>query len=150
MDEHYEYRNYSIDAASLHTTKMNIDEALKFIYKVNPSSCRNFHPQDLILHGDISYGAKDFFENEAKMALRLANFISAFLQVSDPNEVYSGKRVADKPLTEDQMIAETLALVMGMYFKHVQKNINSRWRDIKHVFHNLKYRKFCFRIHQNE
>lgn len=66
-----------------------------------------------MLHGDVSYGAKEFFENEAKMALRLANFISAFLQISDPNEVYSGKRVADRPLTEDQMIAETLALIMG-------------------------------------
>lgn len=47
------------------------------------------------------------------MALRLANFISSFLQVSDPKEVFSGKRVADKPLTEDQMMGETLALVMG-------------------------------------
>ena len=47
------------------------------------------------------------------MALRLANFISAFLQVADPNEVYSGKRVADKALTEDQMIGETLALLLG-------------------------------------
>jgi len=27
--------------------------------------------------------------------------------------VYSGKRVADKPLTEDQMIGETLAIVLG-------------------------------------
>lgn len=27
--------------------------------------------------------------------------------------MFSGKRVADKPLTEDQMIAETLSLVMG-------------------------------------
>lgn len=92
---------------------MNIDEAIKFIYSVNHKTCRNFHPQDLILHGDISFGANKFFENEAKMALRLANFISAFLQVSDPDEVYSGKRVADKPLTEDQMMGETLALVLG-------------------------------------
>jgi hypothetical protein len=67
----------------------------------------------LVLRGDIAFGARKQFENEAKMALRLANFISAFLQVSDPNEVYSGKRVADKPLTEDQMIGETLALVLG-------------------------------------
>ena len=43
----------------------------------------------------------------------MANFISAFLQISDPNEKYSGKRVADKPLNEDQMIGETLALVLG-------------------------------------
>lgn len=47
------------------------------------------------------------------MATRLANFISAFLQISDPHEIYSGKRVADRPLTEDQMIGETLALVLG-------------------------------------
>lgn len=47
------------------------------------------------------------------MAARLANFISAFLQISDPLEVYSGKRVADRPLTEDQMIGETLALILG-------------------------------------
>lgn len=59
------------------------------------------------------FGAEEFFENEAKMALRLANFISVFLQVSDPQEVYSGKRVADKPLTEDQMMGETLAIILG-------------------------------------
>ena len=45
----------------------------------------SFHPQDLILHGDISYGVREQFENEAKMALRLANFISAFLQVKLEN-----------------------------------------------------------------
>lgn len=33
--------------------------------------------------------------------------------MSDPKEVFSGKRVTDKALTEDQMIAETLALVLG-------------------------------------
>ncbi len=67
----------------------------------------------MILRGDIAFGARQQFENEAKMALRLANFISAFLQVSDPTEVYSGKQVADKPLNEDQMMGEALALVLG-------------------------------------
>lgn len=113
LDMYHEYRNVTKGAGSLHQTKINVDAAVNFINSVNPSSCRNFHPQDLVLHGDVSYGARDFFENEAKMALRLANFISAFLQISDPNEVYSGKRVADRPLTEDQMIGETLALIMG-------------------------------------
>lgn len=42
----------------------------------------SFHPQDLILRGDVSFGAREQFENEAKMAVRLANFISAFLQVN--------------------------------------------------------------------
>lgn len=113
MDMFYNYRNVTSGSAALHTSKLNIDQALKFIHGVNERTCGNFHPQDLVLHGDISYGAKEFFANEAKMALRLANFISAFLQISDPNEVYSGKRVADKPLTEDQMMGETLALVLG-------------------------------------
>lgn len=113
MDMFHQYRNYTTGSAALHTQKLNIDQALKFINSVNARTCKNFHPQDLVLHGDISYGAKEFFNNEAKMALRLANFISAFMQISDPNEVYSGKRVADKPLTEDQMIGETMALVLG-------------------------------------
>lgn len=65
------------------------------------------------MRGDIAFGAEEYYENQAKMATRLSNFISAFLQMSDPKEVYSGKRVADKPLTEDQMIGETLALVLG-------------------------------------
>jgi hypothetical protein len=42
----------------------------------------SYTPQDLILHGDIAYGSEEQFVNEAKMAVRLANFISAFLQVS--------------------------------------------------------------------
>lgn len=113
---------------------MNIDQVVSFIRGVNPKNCKRYvttacvsditnnissdlvfryAPQDLKLRGDISFGAEEFFENEAKMATRLANFISAFLQVSDPLEVYSGTRVADKPLTEDQMIGETLALILG-------------------------------------
>ncbi|XP_046734567.1 uncharacterized protein LOC124404468 [Diprion similis] len=113
LERFYEYRNYTTGPASLHTEKMNIDQALKFIRSVNPKTCKNFTQHDLNLHGDISFKAEEFFENEAKMAARLANFISAFLQVSDPKEVYSGKRVADRPLTEDQMIGETLAMALG-------------------------------------
>ncbi len=41
-----------------------------------------FAPDDLILHGDIGFGAEQQFENEARQALRLANFLSAFLQVN--------------------------------------------------------------------
>ena len=36
------------------------------------------------------------------MAVRTANFLSAFLQVVDPKEIFPGTRVVDKPLTEDQ------------------------------------------------
>ncbi|PSN56367.1 hypothetical protein C0J52_03750 [Blattella germanica] len=106
LEKFYEYRNFSVGPNSLHTSKLNIDEALKFILGVNKKNCNKFHPQDLELHGDVAFGAEDQFVNEAKMAVRLANFIN-------PKEVYSGKRVADRPLSEDQMIGETLALVMG-------------------------------------
>jgi len=48
-----------------------------------------------------------------------------FEQIANPKEVYSGTRVADQPLTEDQMFGETMALVMadhkivssGMYWE---------------------------------
>lgn len=90
LDMYEEYRNATRGPKSMHTPKMNIDEVLRFIFSVNENTCKNFHPQDLILHGNIAHGAKEQFENEAKMALRLANFISAFLQISDPNEVYTG------------------------------------------------------------
>ena len=48
------------------------------------------------------------FKNEALQATRLANFISAFMQVVDPKEVFPGTRVTDKPLTEDQMIGRCI------------------------------------------
>ena len=113
LEQFYHYRNYSAGPESLRSEKTNIDQALKFILNVNSKTCKSYTSEELMLRGDISFGAKEFFENEARMATRLANFISAFLQISDPHEVYSGKRVADRPLTEDQMIGETLALVLG-------------------------------------
>ncbi|XP_071438971.1 uncharacterized protein [Hetaerina americana] len=113
MDKYYEYKNFSKGPESLHSSKINIHEVLNFILRVNKKNCKEYKPQDLHLHGGIGYGMEQQFENEAKMAVRLANFISSFLQVSNPKEVYSGKLVADKPLTEDQMIGETLALVLG-------------------------------------
>lgn len=113
LEKYPEYRNFSTGPASLNRARLNVHKALDFILGVNKQNCKRYKAADLILHGDISYGAEEFFQNEAKMAVRLANFLSAFLQVSDPKEVYAGKRVADKPLTEDQMMGETLALVMG-------------------------------------
>lgn len=113
LEKHYEYQNYSTGPESLQAQKINIEQAMNFVLGVNKDNCKEFTKNQLTLHGDIGYGSSEFFENEAKMATRLANFISAFLQISDPHEVYSGKRVADSPLTEDQMIGETLALLLG-------------------------------------
>lgn len=113
LQQHYEYKNYTPGPGSVHDTHKNIDEVLRFIHKVNENTCKQYTAEQLQLTGDYGFGAREFFSNQARMAARLANFISAFLQISDPTEVYSEKRVADKPLTEDQMIAETLSLVLG-------------------------------------
>lgn len=113
LDQHKEYLNSTTGPNSLKQARVNIHRVLDFIHGMNKERCKKYKPEDLILHAGVMHGAEEYFQNEAKMALRLANFISAFLQVSDPHEVFSGKRVADKPLTEDQMIGETLAIVMG-------------------------------------
>lgn len=48
-----------------------------------------YSKQDLELQGDFAFGAEEQFANEAKMAVRLANFISAFLQVKNLHRIYS-------------------------------------------------------------
>lgn len=110
-----EYKNYTTGPDTLKQPTINIHKVLDFILRMNKDTCKKYKKEDLVLSGDTSFGSEEFFQNEGKMALRLANFISAFLQVSDPKEVYSEKRVADKPLTEDQMIAETLSILAGDY-----------------------------------
>lgn len=129
MDKYPEYRDQVHGPASLSQSKLNIHRVLDFILGMNKDNCKNYKPEDLLLYGGAMFGAEEFFENEAKMALRLANFISAFLQVSDPKEVYSGKRVADRDLTEDQMIGETLALVLGKYYFHLLSFKTSDYKD---------------------
>ncbi len=73
---------------------------------MNAENCKDRTHEELHLKGDLSWGAETQFKNEAMMAVRTANFISAFLQVVDPKEVFPGTRVVDEPLTEDQMIGE--------------------------------------------
>ena len=85
-----------------------LEETTNFsIYRnINARNCKSRTFDELHLKGDISWGADVQFKNEALQATRLANFISAFMQVVDPKEVFPGTRVTDKPLTEDQMIGE--------------------------------------------
>lgn len=67
---------------------MKIIVTSKSYLKINTNcryKCKFFVPsyrkEDLELLGDYGFGAHKQFANEAKMAVRLANFISAFLQV---------------------------------------------------------------------
>ena len=122
-EKYYEYNNWTRESQanldSIHqredtgTTRINADNIVNFIQSVNEKNCHTKSKDELNLRGDISYGAEQQFKNEALMAVRTANFISSFLQVVNPNEVFPGTRIVDKPLNEDQMIGEALAMVMG-------------------------------------
>ena len=91
-----------------------------FYRKTNADNCKYKKHEELNLKGDISWGADVHFKNEALMATRLANFISSYLQVVDPLEVFPGTRVTDKPLTEDQMIGKKYVLICK--YKHKINN----------------------------
>ena len=93
--------------------KPNADEILSYTWSVTPQNCHWQTHEELHLKGDLPWGAERQFENEALTAVCTANFISTFLQVVDPKELFPGTRVIDAPLNEDQMIGEAPAIVMG-------------------------------------
>ncbi|XP_037078702.1 uncharacterized protein LOC119099747 [Pollicipes pollicipes] len=114
LNRHF-FKNYTVkpNDTLAQPPAENVMPLLEFLKEVKTGDCTKYHPKDLQLRGDVMYGAEKQMENQARLALRLANFISAFLQVSDPDEVFSGNRVADRPLTEDQMMGEVISMLMG-------------------------------------
>lgn len=85
-------------------------------HEVNRRNCdaiSRSQPDRLILRGDVAFGKEEQLENQARMAIRLANFISSFLQLVNPKELFAEFRVPDRSLTEDQIIGEALATVIG-------------------------------------
>ncbi|XP_076373714.1 uncharacterized protein LOC143258513 [Tachypleus tridentatus] len=101
------------------TYSMRLDPTVVVNYmkrKVNKFTCEQVaekNPESLILKGDIAFGKEDQLENEARTAVRLANFISAMQQIIDPEELFAEFRVPDRPLNEDQVIGEVLANVIA-------------------------------------
>lgn len=85
----------------------------KTVNKMNCAEVAKEYPEMLKLRPDVAYGKEDQLENEARTALRLANFISSFLQIVDPKDMFAEFRVPDRPLTEDQIIGEVLSAVIG-------------------------------------
>lgn len=75
-----DYHNVT-GASATRASTMNVEEVIEFLKSVTEENCKRFPPDDLVLRGDIGFGMEKQFENEARMALRLANFLSAFLQV---------------------------------------------------------------------
>lgn len=114
--ERSKYLSYYNNASGINATKpssINVFNIVDFLKNVTDKNCHTFPPDHLILRGDISYGKEKQFEYEARMGLRLANFISSFLQIVDHTEIFSGLREVDRPLTEDQMMGEILSIILG-------------------------------------
>ncbi|CAL4118083.1 unnamed protein product, partial [Meganyctiphanes norvegica] len=114
--ERLKYLSYYKNTSGINATKtnsINVIEVVNYLKSVTAETCTFFPPDDLILRGDISYGKEIQFEKEARMGLRLANFISSFLQIVDHKEIFNSLRVADRPLSEDQMMGEVISILLG-------------------------------------
>ena len=83
---------------------------------VTEKNCEVLSDEELDLPFDVNYGADYFFENHAHSALRLSHFLSAFLQISDADEMY-GFYLGDKRLNQHQLYAEVLTMRNTQYFK---------------------------------
>lgn len=70
-------------------------------------------PTQLRLPGNVAHGKDKQFENQARAALRLSHFVSSFLQLIDPKELFAEFRVSDKPLSREQLFGETLSTLVG-------------------------------------
>ncbi|XP_037579060.1 LOW QUALITY PROTEIN: uncharacterized protein LOC119461757 [Dermacentor silvarum] len=103
-------------------------------------------PELLRLPGDVAHGREWHLENEARSAVRLANFLSGFLQTVDPKDLFAEFRVPDRSLTQDQIIGEAMSLVAGnqrilgcgVYF------------DRKQFPGRPLYAPYAYRRHRNE
>jgi len=91
-------------------------ERMQFILEhkdeVNRNNCLTYKKEELELPGDVSYGVDQQFSNQARTALRLAHFLSNFLQNIDRYEEYGNLR-GDNLLNVELIFGEALANVMG-------------------------------------
>lgn len=81
-------------------------------YDVNKDTCATYEPTDRFLPGDAAYGVEKQFEPQGRTALRLAHFLSNFLQNVDEYEQF-GNLKGDRRLNETHIFGEILATVMG-------------------------------------
>lgn len=80
--------------------------------RVSARNCHLLPPSDLLLPGNAGFGASTQFEGEAATALRLAHFLSAFLQLNQAGYVIANIRLGQK-LHEDHVLGEAMANVAG-------------------------------------
>ncbi len=100
------YSSFDDDAFERVLKIMNNQES------INKDNCNQFSRDQLELPGDVAYGSEIQLEYQARTALRLSHFISAFLQTVAPQEKY-GNYLGDGNLNEEQLFGEVISTVMG-------------------------------------
>jgi len=110
-------RNESQYLTTSSTGRLDINKLAEKVRKqITREECEhlaNTDPSSLRLPGNTAYGKEDQFENQARAALRVSHFMSSFLQLVEPKDVFAEFRVPDKPLTPDQVIGEALSTLMS-------------------------------------
>ncbi|XP_014776491.1 uncharacterized protein LOC106873574 [Octopus bimaculoides] len=91
---------------------MRMRDILERKENTNKDNCASLTANQLLLPGDAGFGAEKQFESQGRTALRLAHFISNFLQNVDEYEEFGILR-GDRRLHDTQMYGEVIATVMG-------------------------------------
>ncbi|XP_005104597.1 uncharacterized protein LOC101847514 [Aplysia californica] len=95
--------------------EQSVNRMLKILerfQKTTAENCEEKKAYELFLPGDAAYGVKWQFEGQGRTALRLAHFLSNFLQNVDEYEEFGNLR-GDRRLNETQIFSEVLANVMA-------------------------------------
>ncbi|KAL3881426.1 hypothetical protein ACJMK2_027869 [Sinanodonta woodiana] len=79
---------------------------------VTRKTCKSKEANELYLPGDVSYGVNRQFEAQGRTALRMAHFLSNFLQNVDEYEQF-GELKGDRRLNETHIFGEVLSMVMA-------------------------------------
>ncbi|XP_041376152.1 uncharacterized protein LOC121388737 [Gigantopelta aegis] len=91
-------------------------DSMKRIFRqktsVRPQNCHTKPKNLLYLPGDVGYGFDSQFETEGRTALRLAHFVSNFLQNTSPNDNFGTLRGGGR-LHMEHLFGEVLANVMA-------------------------------------
>lgn len=95
-----------------HESWLRMRQIIQRKENVDKNNCKTKNPNQLLLPGDAGYGAEKQFESQGRTALRLAHFLSNFLQNVDEHEEFGILR-GDRRLNEIQMFGEVIANVMG-------------------------------------
>ncbi|GAB1597608.1 uncharacterized protein LOC106882646 [Argonauta hians] len=84
----------------------------KKISSITSKNCDLVSPENLLLPGDVAYGASTQFEFQARTALRLAHFLSNYLQNANPKEKF-GYHKGGGRLLQDHLFGEVFANVVA-------------------------------------